>query len=146
LTDHLLTSPAFVLLQQDLAFIAHNHQSLAKAHALHDPTPDEERYMVTALGLWTMLVEHARAITLLLSEGLIYSARALNRTAYEASIHLVYLATVGDKYENARFYETNMLLAGKILIQPSMTGSTVLRRPCGGPARGDIQRVRLPEG
>jgi hypothetical protein len=57
-----------------------------------------------------MLVEHCRGITLLLSDGLIYSARTLNRTAYETSMHLMYLATVGDKYENARLYETYMLL------------------------------------
>jgi hypothetical protein len=56
-----------------------------------------------------MLVEHCRGITLLLSDGLIYSARALSRTAAETSMHLMYLATVGDKCENARLYETNML-------------------------------------
>jgi hypothetical protein len=59
--------------------------------------------------LWGTLVDHCRAITLLLPDGLVYSARALNRTAYETCIHLVYLATIGDKYENARLYETRML-------------------------------------
>ena len=101
--------------------------------------------MVTALGLWTMLVDHARAITFLLSEGLIYSARALNRTAYEASIHLVYLATVGDKYENARFYETNTLLAGKILIQPTHDWlDRSLERPA--PRLPSSQEVRIRLG
>lgn len=104
-----LTSPSLILLQQDLAFISTNHQSLAIAHALRNPTEDEVRYLGTTLALWGTLVDHCHAITLLLPEGLTYPARALNRTAYETCIHLVYLSTIGDKFENARLYETRML-------------------------------------
>lgn len=108
MADHPLTSPTLVLLQQDLAFISTQHQSLAIAHALHNPTPDEERYVSTALALWYTLTEHCRSITLLLQEGLLDSARVVNRSAYETGIHLVYLVTVGDRYENARLHETRM--------------------------------------
>jgi hypothetical protein len=108
-----------VLLQQELAFISTNHQALAIAHALRSPTADEARYRVIALDLWGMLVEHCRGITLLLSDGLIYSARVLSRTAAETSMHLMYLATVGDKYENARLYETNMLFEVNKQLAPT---------------------------
>lgn len=104
-----LTSPSLALLQQDLAFILNIHQPLAIAHALRNPTEDERRYRATTLALWGTLVDHCRAIARLLPEGLVYSARALDRTAYETCIHLVYLTTIGDKYENARLYETRML-------------------------------------
>ena len=113
-----------VHLRQDLAFISTNHQRLAIAHALHNPTADEERYRVTALALWSVLVDHCRAITLLLQEGLVYSARALNRTAYETSIHLLYLANFGNKHENARLYETRMFYELIATLPPGFTVET----------------------
>lgn len=104
-----LTSPSLTLLGQDLAFISNIHQALVIHHAPRGPNAQEARYFGTTLALWGTLVDHCRAITLLLPEGLTYPARALNRTAYETCIHLVYLATVGDRYENASLYETRML-------------------------------------
>jgi len=103
-----ITSPWLTLLEQDLAFISNVHQPLVIAHAPKNPTDDEARYFGTTLALWGALVDHCRAITLLLPEGLTYPARALNRTAYETCIHLIYLTTVGDKYENASLYETRI--------------------------------------
>lgn len=119
-----LTSPSLILLQQDLAFISNIHQPLAIAHALRNPTEDERRYRATTLALWGTLLGHCGAIARLLPEGLVYSARALDRTAYETCIHLIYLATIGDKYENARLYETRMLYE-TIRVMPGL--ATVAR-------------------
>jgi hypothetical protein len=51
-----------------------------------------------------------RGNVLLLREGRVHSAKVVNRSAYETAIHLVYLVTIGNKYENAILYETRVLL------------------------------------
>jgi hypothetical protein len=138
-----LTSPWLLLLEQDLAFISNVHQSLVIANAPRNPTEDEARYFGTALALWGTLVDHCRAITLLLPEGLTYPARALNRTAYETCIHLIYLTTVGDKYENARLYETRMLYE-TIKTMPSGFTSVASEMLAAVPAeiREKVERIR----
>ena len=102
--------PSLRLLEADLAFIMRNHQDLVIKHAPKNPTPDEVSYLRVAVSLWLTLTEHCNAITLLLRHGFLDSAKAVNRSAYETAIHLVYLVTVGNKYENARVYEARLKL------------------------------------
>jgi hypothetical protein len=120
-------TPSLTLLQQDLAFILTNHQSLVAANAMRNPTPDEERYVSTALALWYTLLEHCKAITVLLREDLVGSANVVHRSAYETAIHLVYLVTVGNKYENARLHDTRMLLEFIAAAPPAFTVETTNR-------------------
>jgi len=110
--------PSLRLLETDLAFIMGNHEAQVTAHAPHNPTPDEVFYLRAAISLWLTLVEHCDAITLLLRHGFLDSASSVNRSAYETAIHLVYLVTVGNKYENARVYDARLKLEYISVVPP----------------------------
>jgi uncharacterized protein DUF5677 len=102
--------PSLRLLEADLAFIMRNHQDLVIAHTPQNLTPEETTYLRVAVSLWGTLLEHCNATTLLIRHGFLDSAMAVNRSAYEAAIHLCYLVTVGNKYENAQAYEARLKL------------------------------------
>ncbi len=74
------------------------------------PTLDHGRYVAIAGDLWQNFVNHCQAVGILLNLGLFDSAVVVNRAAYEATINLIYLITVGDKIENARLFETRMMI------------------------------------
>jgi hypothetical protein len=112
---------SLVFLEGDVAFIRGNHQELAIKHAPKNPTPDEAFYLRVAVSLWFTLVDHCDAITLLLRHGFLDSASSVNRSAYETAIHLIYLVTVGDKYENARVYETRLKIEYISIAPPGLS-------------------------
>ena len=109
------------LLGHDTVLVRSVLTQLGRAHPFDTPTADLGTYYEVTWELWNKLVDHNRAVAVLLVSDLFNSAIVVHRAAYEILVNLGYLMTQGDKVRNALLHRARSLLevAEQFASQPS---------------------------